>query len=67
MLVTVFTLLSLGISGYQIVNHLINYSEPSLQLYIIRILMITPVYACSTWLSVSYPEQYLYFNTMRDM
>lgn len=40
---TTCTVASLLISGYQIVRHLSNYSEPHLQLYIIRILMMIPV------------------------
>ena len=40
---TMCTVASLLISGYQIANHLLNYNEPHLQLYIIRILMIIPV------------------------
>jgi len=40
---TTCTVASLLISGYQIVHHLSNYSEPHLQLYIIRILMMIPV------------------------
>ena len=67
MITTLLALVSLGISGYQIFMHLLNYSEPTLQLYIIRILMITPVYAVSTWLSIQYCEHYLYFNVFRDM
>ena len=67
MIATLLTLASLLISGHQIFMHLFNYSEPSLQLYIIRILMMTPVYAVSTWLSIQYPTHYLYFNVCRDM
>jgi len=66
-LVTFFALVSLGISLFQICKHLGNYSEPSLQLYIIRILLITPVYACSSWLSIQTPEAYLVFSALRDM
>jgi hypothetical protein len=37
------TLISLSISCFQISKHLLNYTEPHLQLYIIRILMMIPV------------------------
>lgn len=40
---TFCTVLSLLISGYQITRHLANYTEPALQLYIVRILMMIPV------------------------
>lgn len=42
-LITLSTLVALVISGQQIYKHLTNYSEPKLQLYIIRILLMVPV------------------------
>ena len=32
-----------------------------------RILIMIPVYAIMTWFSIRYPENYLAFNTLRDM
>lgn len=37
------TLLSCGIAGYQIIQHLRNYTQPQIQLQIIRILAMIPV------------------------
>ena len=42
---TTCTVASLLISCYQIAMHLINYNEPYIQLYILRILMMIPVSA----------------------
>ncbi|CDW91233.1 UNKNOWN [Stylonychia lemnae] len=64
---TACTIASLLISGYQIGCHLANYHEPSLQLYVIRILLMIPVYSTATWLSVMIPKETLLFNTMRDI
>lgn len=37
------TIMSLLISTYAIVSHLANYTEPQIQLYMIRILLMIPV------------------------
>lgn len=42
-LATLSTVAALTISGYQIIMHLINYNKPSLQLLILRILIMIPV------------------------
>lgn len=44
----VCTLVSCGIAGYQIIQHLRYYSQPAIQLQIIRILSMIPVCADST-------------------
>lgn len=41
--------MSLAVSTYQIMKHLLNYTEPHLQLYIIRILLMIPVIFTSTY------------------
>jgi len=64
---SVCTIISLLISGYQIASHMASYTEPHLQLYIIRILMMIPVYSISTWLSLMLPKETLTFNTVRDI
>lgn len=48
-------------------KHLCNFYEPQIQLQIIRILLIIPVYSISTLLSILLPEQNLLFNTIRDV
>ena len=40
---TVSTVCALVISGHQIIKHLTNFTEPNLQRYIIRILLMIPV------------------------
>ena len=58
---------ALLISGYSIFMHLKNFQKPSFQVLILRILIMIPVYAIMTWFSIRYPENYLVFNTFRDM
>jgi len=58
---------ALLISGFSIFMHLENFQKPSFQVLILRILIMIPVYAIMTWFSIRYPENYLVFNTLRDM
>jgi hypothetical protein len=48
-------------------QHLQHYSRPQLQRYIVRILVIVPVYAIGSLLSLKFVKQALYFDTLRDI
>lgn len=77
----VCTLLSCGIAGYQIVQHLRHYNQPAIQLQIIRILSMIPVslhlqslnhdfcqvYQVATLLSIFHPEWALLCQMVRDI
>ena len=67
MVATVCAALSIAISWLTIMRHLLNYSDPKLQLYIVRILMMIPAYAVQTWLSMKYTDYYLWLNAGRDI
>lgn len=54
------------LSVYNIRQHLQHYSRPQLQKYIVRILVIVPVYALGSFLSLKFVNQALYFDTLRD-
>ncbi|KAL3659392.1 hypothetical protein V7S43_015663 [Phytophthora oleae] len=54
------------LSVYNIVQHLAHYSRPQLQRYIVRILVIVPVYAMGSLLSLTFVNQALYFDSIRD-
>jgi hypothetical protein len=54
------------LSVYNIVQHLAHYSRPQLQRYIVRILVIVPVYALGSLLSLTFVNQALYFDSIRD-
>jgi hypothetical protein len=54
------------LSVYNIYQHLQHYSRPQLQRYIVRILVIVPVYALGSFLSLKFVKQALYFDTIRD-
>lgn len=60
------TFFSLFCAGYQIIQHLINFHEPKYQLYIVRIILLVPIYSISSFLSLCLPESSLIFDTLRD-
>lgn len=60
------TIFSLFCAGYQITQHLINFHEPKYQLYIVRIILLVPIYSISSFLSLCLPESSLIFDTLRD-
>ncbi len=54
------------LSRHLIVGHLKNYSKPSQQLWIVRILFMVPVYSFSSWLSLKFIHYSLFFDVVRD-
>lgn len=67
MIATIAVFASIVISGITIMRHLLNYTDPTQQLYIVRILLMIPAYAIQTWLSMKYPSRYLWYNAGRDI
>eukprot|EP01056_Protomagalhaensia_sp_Gyna25_P001742 Protomagalhaensia_sp_Gyna_25__1741@NODE_1912_length_1423_cov_13_961705_g1572_i0_p1_GENE_NODE_1912_length_1423_cov_13_961705_g1572_i0NODE_1912_length_1423_cov_13_961705_g1572_i0_p1_ORF_typecomplete_len447_score53_09Solute_trans_a/PF03619_16/1_8e67_NODE_1912_length_1423_cov_13_961705_g1572_i0771417 len=55
------------ISASNIFNHLTNYSSPTLQRNIVRILIIAPLYGCFSWLSLVFPTHFVIFDAVRDI
>lgn len=47
--------------------HLKHYNRPLLQRQVIRIIMIVPVYAAGSLMSLLFDHYSLYFNTIRDI
>ncbi|KAN0022670.1 hypothetical protein ACTFIU_004871 [Dictyostelium citrinum] len=54
------------LSFYLIYKHLRNYTNPELQKYIVRILIMVPIYSVDSWLSLRFIELSLYFDVVRD-
>uniref|UniRef100_A0A3B4BBM3 Transmembrane protein 184a n=1 Tax=Periophthalmus magnuspinnatus TaxID=409849 RepID=A0A3B4BBM3_9GOBI len=64
-----FVCAALLITCHQIYTHLRSYTVPNEQRYIIRILLIVPIYAFDSWLSllfISNDQYYVYFDSVRD-
>ncbi|KAL3878359.1 hypothetical protein ACJMK2_030720 [Sinanodonta woodiana] len=62
----IFTLLAVPISLWEIIQHLIHYTQPHLQRYIIRILWMVPIYAMNAWLALRFPDAAIYLDTLRE-
>lgn len=59
--------IGIGISLYNIIKHISYYTLPDQQLHIIRIIIIVPLYAIVSWLSMGFPAIALYFESIRDV
>ena len=61
-----FVLTSFPISVYGIVLHLIHYYCPEIQIYVIRILWMVPIYSIESWLCLRYLKYAIFIETLRD-
>jgi hypothetical protein len=64
---TVFAIIAFGLSMRLIFKHLQHYNRPLLQRQVVRIIMIVPVYAVCSALSLSFEHEAVYINTIRDV
>uniref|UniRef100_A0A8D2DUG4 Transmembrane protein 184A n=1 Tax=Sciurus vulgaris TaxID=55149 RepID=A0A8D2DUG4_SCIVU len=65
----IFVWAALLLTCHQIYLHLRSYTVPQEQRYIIRLLLIVPIYAFDSWLSLLLlggHEYYVYFDSVRD-
>lgn len=62
-----FVLLGFPISMYGIVMHLANYNQPNIQMYIVRILWMIPIYSMESWLCLRFHRYAIYIETLRDV
>ncbi|KAI3401340.1 hypothetical protein diail_11423 [Diaporthe ilicicola] len=59
-------LVSMFVSFYLIWMHALNYTKPDEQKYIIRILLMIPIYAASAFLQLRFYHQSVYFAVISD-
>jgi hypothetical protein len=52
---------------YGIVMHLANYNQPNIQMYIVRILWMVPIYSMESWLCLRFHRYAVYIETLRDV
>ncbi|XP_019493011.1 PREDICTED: transmembrane protein 184A isoform X2 [Hipposideros armiger] len=65
----IFVWTALVLTCHQIYLHLRSYTVPSEQRYIIRLLLVVPVYAFSSWLSLLLlggHQHHIYLDSLRD-
>nr|CAB3456180.1 unnamed protein product [Digitaria exilis] len=48
-------------------RHLLHYAEPTHQRFIVRIILMVPVYAVMSFLSLVLPHNAIYFNSIREI
>ena len=62
-----FSGLAIILSAHTIWGHLRQYSAPRLQKYIVRILLLVPIYAGCSFLETVYPAAAVNFTTAREL
>ncbi|KAK2507724.1 hypothetical protein MC885_012148, partial [Smutsia gigantea] len=62
----IFLLLTIPISLWGILQHLVHYTQPELQKPIIRILWMVPIYSLDSWIALKYPSIAIYVDTCRE-
>nr|XP_054754133.1 transmembrane protein 184C-like [Lytechinus pictus] len=58
--------LATAISFWNIFNHLVYYSKPSQQKYIVRMLGIVPAHSINCWFSIKFVKSAIYLDTIRN-
>ncbi|OMP09432.1 Organic solute transporter Ost-alpha [Corchorus olitorius] len=61
------TIGAIALAILHIYRHLLNYTEPIFQRYIVRIIFMVPVYALMSFLSLVLPQSSIYFNSIREV
>ena len=51
-------LLAVPVTVYEVAMHLEYFSRPRLQIYVIRILWMVPIYAVDAWLALRFKVQH---------
>ncbi|KAF7274176.1 hypothetical protein GWI33_013148 [Rhynchophorus ferrugineus] len=62
----IFVGVAVPISLWEIIQHVIHYTQPKLQKHIIRILWMVPIYAVNAWLGLTYPKASVYVDSARE-
>ncbi|KAG8592361.1 hypothetical protein GDO81_000474 [Engystomops pustulosus] len=58
--------MTIPISLWGILQHLVHYTQPELQKPIIRILWMVPIYSVDSWIALKYPDIAIYVDTCRE-
>ncbi|XP_071691523.1 uncharacterized protein [Rutidosis leptorrhynchoides] len=61
------TIGSIGLALLHIYRHLLNYTEPTYQRFIVRIIFMVPVYASMSFMSLVFNKSSIYFNSVREV
>ncbi|XP_076899157.1 uncharacterized protein LOC143552944 [Bidens hawaiensis] len=61
------TIAAIALAILHIYRHLLNYTEPTYQRFIVRIIFMVPVYALTSFLSLVFNESSIYFDSFREI
>ncbi|KAG6531967.1 hypothetical protein ZIOFF_005804 [Zingiber officinale] len=61
------TIGAIALAVLHIYRHLLNYTKPVYQRYIVRIIFMVPIYALMSFLSLVLPDNSIYFNSIREV
>lgn len=61
-----FVLMALPVTIYEVAMHLEYFSRPKLQIRVIRILWMVPVYAVDSWFALRFRHTAVYMDAARD-
>ncbi|KAL0025051.1 hypothetical protein WJX79_002605 [Trebouxia sp. C0005] len=61
-----FVLMAIPVTVYEVAMHLEYFSRPKLQIRVIRILWMVPVYAVDSWFALRFKDTHLYMDAARD-
>jgi len=64
---TIFTVLAVPISSYDIQNHLLHFEIPELQKFIVRILFMVPIYSVTCWMCLGDESLYTFMEAFRSL
>ncbi len=61
-----FVLLTIPISLRLIVSHLMNWVQPQIQKYVVRIIWMVPIYAVESWFALRFKALSTYLEALRE-
>ncbi|PIK61828.1 putative transmembrane protein [Apostichopus japonicus] len=58
-------LIAIGVSGYGILSHIVYFTRPNQQRYIIRILLMVPIYSIDSSIALRVPPAAIFLDSIR--
>ncbi|WPT16217.1 Transmembrane protein 184C [Picochlorum sp. SENEW3] len=62
----IFVILAVSVSVYEVAMHLEYYNCPKLQIRVVRILWMVPIYAVDSWLCLRFKDASFYIDPVRE-
>ncbi|CAG8570912.1 11969_t:CDS:10 [Dentiscutata heterogama] len=62
-----FAITATLLSAISVWSHLKHYKKPLIQRYVVRIILMVPIYAVSSWISLTSTNAAFYVDCLRDM